>query len=177
MKKFILFSILALITAGCGGGGGGDDSVGFKITPGSVTEVSLKDTSFRITSGTWSGTLRGTFPPSNHQYAIIFLGTVDSTGKVGIAVDTDPSDANSFKMKIHFNGSSIPPTVSYTASDFSITVNNTGTAYTFDSSADFQLSITEHVAGSVYHITSTGTATLSSAATLSGLDIYAAKVP
>jgi hypothetical protein len=177
MKKFILFSILALVATGCGGGDSGDDSTGFKITPGSLTEISLKNTSFRITGGTWPGITRGTFPPTNHQYAIIFLGTVDSTGKVGIAVDTNPSDANSFKLKIHFSGNAIPATVSYTAPDFDITVNNTGTAYTFVSSADFQLSITEHVAGSVYHITSTGTATLTSATTLSGLDIYALKVP
>ncbi len=177
MKKFILFSILALLVTGCGGGDSGDDSTGFSITPGSVTEFSLKNTSFRITGGTWNGTSRGAFPPTNHQYAIIFLGTVDSTGKVGIAVDTNPSDTNSFKLKIHFNGNSIPATVNYTAANFGITVNNMGTTYTFVSSTDFQLSIAEHVAGSVYHITSTGTATLSSATTLTGLEIYAVKVP
>jgi hypothetical protein len=177
MKKFILFAALALTAAGCGAGEGRDHSTGFKIAPGSVSEFNLQNTSFRIRGGTWNGISRGSFPPTNHQYAIIFLGTIGSTGKVGIAVDSDPSDADSFKLKIHFNENSIPSNVSYTAQDFAITVSNAGTVYSFNSSTDFQLSITEHVAGSVYRITSTGTAVLTPAATLSNLEIYALKVP
>lgn len=102
MKKFILFAALAIIAAGCGAGGGGDHSTGFKITPGSVTEFTIKAKSYNVS---YSGAKTG-------NYAVVFLGTVNGENYVGIAVSSNPDSDTSFNLKMHFRGNAIP--ASYT---------------------------------------------------------------
>jgi hypothetical protein len=105
MKKFILFSILALLVTGCGGGDSGDDSIGFTITPGSVTEFTVNNKSYTI------GGLSLSQGPSQSTHAIIFSGTVNNQNYVGIAVNNDITVANSSCLYIYFNSSGIPSSI------------------------------------------------------------------
>lgn len=104
MKKFILFAVLAIFATGCGAGGEGDGSTGFKITPGSVTEFTIPnkshDTSFTAGSSACAA--------SASCYSIVFIGAVDGTSYVGIALSNNP-EAENYKVMIYLpNRSSVP---------------------------------------------------------------------
>lgn len=133
MKKFILFAALAIIAAGCGAGSDGDGSTGFTITPGSVTEFTIKAKSYNVT---YSGAKSG-------NYAVIFLGTVNDENYVGIAVSSNPDSGTSFNLKMYFRASAIP--ASYTLQDSvstdAITVRNEG-SNTFSDPASWTGSLT-----------------------------------
>jgi hypothetical protein len=120
MKKFILFSTVILFAAGCSGGDGGDGSTGFKVTPGSVTEFTIKAKSYDVI---YSGAKSG-------NYAVVFLGTIDGNSYVGVALSSNPDSSTSFNLKMHFRASAIP--ASYTLQDSEptdvITVRNEGSA-------------------------------------------------
>ena len=81
MKKFILFSTVILFAAGCSGDGG-DKSTGFKVTPGSVTEFTIPDKSHDTSFTAGSSTCAA----SPSCYSTVFVGTVDGTSYVGIAI-------------------------------------------------------------------------------------------
>ncbi len=102
MKKFILFAALMIFATGCGAGGEGDGSTGFTITPGSVTEFTIKAKSYNVS---YTGVETG-------NYAVVFLGTVDGENYVGIAVSNNPDSDTSFNLKMHFRANTIP--ASYT---------------------------------------------------------------
>ncbi len=118
MKKFILFAALALIAAGCGAGEGRDHSTGFKITPGSVSEFTIKTKSYDVI---YSG-------PNTGDYAVVFLGNIGGESYVGVALSRDPKSETSFNLKMYFRADSIPGSYELDPDNptDSITVRNEG---------------------------------------------------
>ncbi|HSV97384.1 MAG TPA: hypothetical protein VLM75_10685, partial [Spirochaetota bacterium] len=102
---------LTLITAGCGGDGGEKGETGFKIKPGSLTELTINNKSYSIDGLSLSQGLS----PSTH--AIIFSGTVNNQNYVGIAVNNDITVANSSCLYIYFNSSDIPSSITLDSTD------------------------------------------------------------
>ncbi len=114
MKKFILFSTVILFAAGCSGGDSGDKSTGFKVTPGSVTEFTIPDKSHDTSFTAGSSTCAA----SPSCYSTVFVGTVDGTSYVGIAISDNPS-AENYKVMIYIPGMSSVP-----VGDFTLTPAN-----------------------------------------------------
>lgn len=128
MKKFILFSILALVVTGCGGGDSDDDSTGFSITPGSVTEFTIPDKSHDTSFSAGSSTCAA----SASCYSVVFIGTVDGTSYVGIAISNNPY-AENYKVMIYLPGRSSVPLGDFTLTPANSTikvVRNGTTTYT-----------------------------------------------
>ncbi len=127
MKKFILFSILALLVTGCSGGDSGDDSIGFTITPGSVTEFTIPDKSHDTSFSAGSSTCTA----SASCNSIVFIGTVDGTSYVGIAISNNPY-AENYKVMIYLPGRSSVPLGDFTLTPANSTIKvvRNGTPYT-----------------------------------------------
>ncbi|RPI92046.1 MAG: hypothetical protein EHM32_09715 [Spirochaetales bacterium] len=117
MKKFILFSIVILFAAGCSGSDGGDKSTGFKITPGELTELTIPDKSHDTSFTAGSSTCAA----SSSCYSTVFVGTVDVTSYVGIAISDNPS-AENYKVMIYLPGMSSVPVGDFTLDSMNSTI-------------------------------------------------------
>lgn len=119
----LLICILAIATAvSCGDQSSGSSSTAFKIQPGDVSkfDTTISGTSFDVNFDTKDYPT----PEDTEQYAII-VSNVNNTGKVGIALGTNPKSNRKFKVYINFDGLFTPGTNnSYSNKLASITVIN-----------------------------------------------------
>ncbi len=102
MKKIFIISALIILICSCNDSGSSSKkSKGFSFNPETLTS----DDKYNVPSTANNITFGGSVVPVN--YTILFSGTVNSAGYIGIAMSDNPLSQN-FNLKIYFTGTSIP---------------------------------------------------------------------
>lgn len=118
-KLSLIIGIIFLISR-CGGSSSSDGDVGYELQPGGASYYTV-GSSYDIT---FSGGNTG-------NYAIIYNAEVNGVPYVGIAVDDDGDTADgTFNVKIYFQASSIPSSITLDSSNSIIKVVKSSTSYT-----------------------------------------------
>ncbi len=118
MKKILLllsFTLLSTMLASCSGSSSSSSDDYTDPGFGEVADtVSTK--AFNVAGESCTG---------QQCNAVIFQEKIDGTNYVAIGVNDKHSASPDFKLKIYWQGSSIPSTVSLSESNYSINLNNT----------------------------------------------------
>ncbi len=114
MKKEIIAIILLLAVVQCGGGSSSDSKAEYKLKPGDLA-VSVDPKSIESYDVKYDSTQY----QNNNAYAVIYKQTIGGVDYIGIAAceDGDPfkKTGGGFNLKIKFQASSIPSSISLTA--------------------------------------------------------------
>ncbi|HON79319.1 MAG TPA: hypothetical protein PK544_12560 [Spirochaetota bacterium] len=124
IKYFKLFSlfVIFIVSLNCGSSSGSDGDVGYVLQPGGATAYT--------TGSSYDITFNGSTKNGANKVAIIYNSEVNGTSYVGIGASEDPNNSNSFNMKIYFQSSSIPNSITLDNTNSTIKVTESGSTYT-----------------------------------------------
>ena len=139
MKKLTIIFVLILLICKCNNGSSSSSSTnGLKLNP---TTLPVTD-EYYLKSPRTLNVNTITFGSNNIQvnYAVIYAGTVNSIGYIGIAMSDDPSN-QTFNLKIYYQGTSIPDSpIHMHGSDSDLTAKvkaiSGGATYTWQSGSE-----------------------------------------
>lgn len=127
----------------CGSSSSSDGDVGYVLQPGGA--------SYYTTGSSYNVNFLGA---KTGDYAVIYNAEVNGTPYVGIAIDEDGDPTNSgFTVKIYFQSSGIPGSITLDSSNCTVKVINSGTTYTLNDT--FTLTITDTGVNNIYSIKTT----------------------
>lgn len=135
--------VILSLSMHCGSSSSSDGDVGYVLQPGGATAYT-----------TGSGYTVDFGGAKTGNYAVIYNAEINGVSYVGIAVDDDGDTSdNTFNIKIYFQSSGIPGSITLDNSNCTVKVTNTGTTYTLNDS--FTLTITNTGVNNIYSIKTT----------------------
>lgn len=106
----------------CGSSSSSDGDVGYVLQPGGA--------SYYVTGSNYDITFNSLSKNGVNKVSIIYNSEVNGISYVGIAASEDPNLSNSFNMKLYFQSSGIPNSITLDSTNSTIKVKEGGTTYT-----------------------------------------------
>ncbi len=130
VKAVALYIVLFIVLlTGCKKSSGGDDAGTYIAQPGTLTKYTTNITSNTIT---YNGTGYNCTTAAQ-CYAVLYNANVNGVDYVGVAVSQDPSSTTAFNLKMYFQSSYIPSSITLDGSNCTFKVSLSGSTYTYSS--------------------------------------------